>query len=146
MAFVKEAETRMLVERLDRECIKDNGWEEYTLSEPDPSWPQIQQAIRALDRYSFVSVLLHLRAGRGTLDVWGGRGKFALECQMPGELDRMYCDESKANGKERVRIWESNQGAFLEEKYLCDDIELVFRIARYFAERGRPYPRVYWEE
>jgi hypothetical protein len=38
------------------------------------------------------------------------------------------------------------EGAFLEEKYLCDEIELVFRIARYFAEWDRPYPRMHWEE
>lgn len=136
----------MLVERLDRECIKDDGWGEYTLSQPDPSWQQISDAISALDRYRFVSVLLHLRGSRGTLEVFGGRGKFAIECHIPEELDRQYCEETKPNGEERVRIWESNQGADLEEKYLCDDIERVFRIAKYFAERGRPYPRVRWEQ
>jgi hypothetical protein len=127
----------MQVERLDRECVKDNGWEEYTLSEPHPTWQQIEDAIRALDRYSFVSVSLCLSEGRGDLDVFGGRGRYAIECRLAGEPERCYCDESKANGEERVRIWESNQGAYVEEKYLCDDIDLALRIARYFAERGR---------
>jgi hypothetical protein len=135
----------MQVEGLDRGCIRANGWEEYTLSQTDPTWEQIEDPIRALDRRAFVSVSLELGNARGRLEVFGGRGKFALECQLPGEPDRCYCDESKSGGEEQVRIWESNQGAYLAEKYLCDDIDLVLRIARYFAELGRPYPRVYWE-
>jgi hypothetical protein len=136
----------MRVERLTRQCIKDNGWEEYALTDTQPTWQQIEDAVRALDRYQWVSVLLELAEEQGSLDVFGGRGKFAIECCMAGELDRSYCDESKPNGNEEVRIWESNQGADMEEKYVCDDIDLVLKVARYFAEQGKPYPRVYWEQ
>jgi hypothetical protein len=133
------------IERLDRACVRDNGWEEYTLSQAAPSWQQIEDAIRALDRRAFVSVMLQLTAGRGDLYILGGRGRFAMECRIVGELDRYYCDRTNPNGEERDQIWESNQGAFLEEKYLCDDIQKVLRIVRYFTRRGRPYPWVYWE-
>jgi hypothetical protein len=149
MANPSELSAMMRVEHLDRYCIRDNGWEEYGLSQLQPSWEQIEAAIRALDRYCYVSVWLRMEVdeqgrARRRLDVMGGKGKYAIEC-LPGRR-LCYRDESKPNGAEKVRIWESNQGAYYEESYLCDDIDLVLRIAWIFATQGRPHPRVPWEE
>lgn len=114
---------------------------------PDPEWPAIEAAIRRLDRDEWPHVHLHAVMpveGREAIDdltVMGGRGEYSVfRCHGTDEIH--YEDASR--GKATIRIWESDQGSVLEERSLCNDVERVLAIARYYAERAELHPDATW--
>ena len=115
---------------------------------PDPSWADIEAAIRRLDRDEYPYVWLHLtnpidEDGPRGLNVMGGRGEYAMSISSPGRL--VYYHDPK-RGDEVIRIWESDQGSALPEASLCNDTERVIAVARHFADTARPDPGYEWRE
>ena len=114
----------------------------------DPSWADIEEAIRRLDRDKYPSIWLHLtdpvdQDGPQGLNIMGGRGEYALSISLPGQL--VYYDDPK-RGDEVILIWESDQGSSLPERSLCNDVDFVVAIARHFADTGRPHPGSEWRK
>jgi hypothetical protein len=120
-------------------------WE--TLDYPSPDWETIVAAVTQLDRdvYPF----LWLQIGEHVawdepelaLNVMGGCGEFALCIFRKGH--HLYFRDS-SRGKKVIEIWKSDQGSRAAERELCNDLDLVFKIVRHFAETGEPHPGVQW--
>ena len=114
----------------------------------DPSWADIEDAVRRLDRCQYPYIWLCLRepiSGEEPLglNIMGGRGEFALSISLPGKL--VYFADSSRSGV-LVRIWESDQGSTLPESSLCADIDRVLSVASHFTETGNPDPSAQWVE
>ena len=116
---------------------------------PNPNWEAIESAIRRLDRSSWPIVDLHTDEhvpGDESVDVLsitGGRGEYWLTFLPKVGAELHFVDVSRGQGV--IQVWESDQGALVVEKHLCNSISLVFDIAGYFAETGRLHPGVRWE-
>jgi hypothetical protein len=120
-----------------------------TLRMPNPLWADIERAIRRLDRDEWPHLLLHIdeAAEREPFDnvfsIMGGRGEYALCLHRDGEEIR-YFDVSRPG--DDVEIWESDQGSACCQYNLCNDLNLVLRLIRHFAETGALNESVVWSK
>jgi hypothetical protein len=99
-----------------------------------PSWPEVEAAIRRMDNYCFPIVQLNCSEyedDEGIFNVIGGHSRWAL-FHMMGEWQ--YADPS--GGEADVRLWDSDQGYFCQERNVLTDIEKVLRITKAFYESG----------
>ncbi len=117
----------------------------------DPTWPEIEAAVRRLDRaeYPFLKIYLprpERESDPGMLNVIGGRGEYGLSVTVGRCHERWrFRDPARPCGPELVDIWVTDQGASFEETYLCNDRAIVLRVCRHFAEAGRLDDGVVWE-
>jgi hypothetical protein len=122
--------------------------EAEAVEQVDPSWEDIERAIRRLDRREYPYVWLCVCAPISGeeplgLNIMGGRGEYAVSISLPGQL--VYFADGSRSGN-LVRIWETDQGSTLPESSLCGDTDRVLSIARYFTETGKPDPSEKWVE
>lgn len=121
------------------------GYEMYSV--PDPTWGQVEAAIRALDHHRFPFIFIGLRGsceGEDCLSVLGGPKGYAISAADSRGGWLYYCDPSHTGGA--VPVWTSDQGFRPSERYVTYDLGLLLRVARYYAERGQLDHSVQWEE
>ncbi|MFI5380078.1 MAG: hypothetical protein ACHRHE_12335 [Tepidisphaerales bacterium] len=123
---------------------------EWGESLPDPSWSDIEAALRRLDANEYAGVVLHQndhREGEPATDyfsVTGGPDGYLVTCVLPGHRSVTIVDASKADGGEFVGVCRRDQGVWIPERKVCHDFEVVLAAAKYYAETGRPWPGVTW--
>jgi hypothetical protein len=124
--------------------------EDESLDIPDPTWEEIEQAIRQLDRNRFPLVVLHFddwqpgEPARYYLSVGGGRGLYLVEFGSPE--DHLICvDPAQPQTDERQAFIESGQQSWWERRDMLDDIKFVLRVVRRVAETGKPDPSAHWQ-
>jgi hypothetical protein len=137
----------MKVELLDVTIYEDDGWTWRTERIRNPSWDEVEAAIRRLDRFRYPFVWLFQNAdvedvALPEFNVMGGEGEFALE-YGPNGTESCYFDP--ARGDHEIEIWRSDQGAVREAKYCCPSLDAVLRATRYFCEHGRLDPSLSWQ-
>lgn len=99
-----------------------------------PSWQDVEAAIRRMDNYFFPIVQLNCtehEEDEGIFNAIGGDGRWAL-FHMTG--DWQYEDPAGGNGE--VRLWESDQGYFCQQRNVLTDVAKVLRITKAFYESG----------
>lgn len=135
----------MLVKRLDVAHYED-AWNSRLSCVRDPSWMQIEEAIRRLDRFHYPWVWLRLTEEETDCDyltVMGGEGAYWIALTS-GEHDQLRLFDPEKSGRE-VELWTSDQGFSDHEFHVAYDLELVLQVARYFIETGQPLPAATWE-
>lgn len=142
----------MLAKELEVIVYPEGRYEWHSEATKNPTWAQIETAIRKLDRaeYPFLHVYLP-RSDRDSdlwgLDVIGGNGEYGLSGTDGRRRERWsFRDPSRPNGPELINIWVTDQGAAFEETYLCNDLPTVLRVCKHFAEQGQLDASVVWEE
>jgi len=116
-----------------------------------PSWKQIENAIRQLDRHGhpYLKMFLappKLETDLQHLSIMGGLGEYGLlTFDARHHQLQWYSDLQRPDGPELVEIWTSDQGAAFAERYLCNDLAVVLRIAKCFAKTGQLDSNVNWE-
>jgi len=113
----------------------------------NPTWEQLEAAIRALDHHRLPFIFIGLRdecRGEDCLSVLGGPKGYAISVADSDGGWLQYCDPSHTGGE--VPVWTSDQGYYPSERYVTYDLDLVLKVARYYAERGQLDPAVQWEE
>jgi hypothetical protein len=124
--------------------------EDESVDIPNPTWEEIESAVRQLDRNRFPLVVLHFddyRHGdpaRYYLSVGGGRGLFLVEFGSPGEY-LMCVDPDQPQTDEQAAFIESGQQSWWPRRDMLDDVEFVLQVARRVAETGRPDPSAHWQ-
>lgn len=120
-----------------------------------PSWPQIEEAIRRLDRYRYPFLFLwasededrHVLDGNNDVfNIIGGKGAYWLSATS---VEGGYFERRTVNanaGTDEVQVWTSDQGFATPERNICRDIEAALRAARYYAETGGLIPLMEWED
>jgi hypothetical protein len=124
-----------------------SGWGYKTHITPNPTWEQVEAAIRALDHHCLPFIFIGLRdscEGEDCLSVLGGPKGYAISAADSQGGWLQYCDPSHTGAE--VPVWTSDQGFYPSERYVTYDLELALRLARYYAERGRLDPSVQWGE
>jgi hypothetical protein len=142
----------MLAKELEIIVYPGAGYRWHSEVTADPTWPQIEAAIRRLDRaeYPFLHIFLP-RTEQGSdlwgLNVIGGRGEYGLSGIDGRWRERWrFRDLGRPCGPKLIDIWVTDQGASFEETYLCNDLALVLRLCKHFAEAGQLDTNVIWEE
>jgi hypothetical protein len=121
----------------------------------DPTWEQIEAAIRRLDGrerpilFLWASddpALQMIDEFSERLEVLGGAGAYWLAGTFGGYFQRQLLDP--VGGSEEVELYprriEFGFGA--PARHVTRDVNLVVQAARYYAERGGFAPSVSWEE
>jgi hypothetical protein len=114
---------------------------------PNPTWEQVEAAIRALDHYHLPFVFIGLRdecCGEDCLSVLGGPNGYSITAADEHGGWVQYCDPTHTGGE--VPVWTSDQGYYPHERYVTYDLDLVLRVARCYSESGQLDPSVQWEE
>jgi hypothetical protein len=112
----------------------------------DPSWEEIESAIRDLDHYCFPFIFMGLRdecCGEYCMSVLGGPNGYSICVAAEASNWVQYCDPSHTGGE--IDVWTSDQGFYPKERYVAYDLNLVLRVARYYSETGQPDQSVQWE-
>jgi hypothetical protein len=120
------------------------GYKTDTIS--NPTWEQMEAAIRALNHHGRPFIFMGLReecAGEDCMSVLGGKNGYSISVADSDGGWLQYCDPSHTGGK--VPIWTSDQGYYPSERYVTYDLEQVLRITRYYAELGQLDPSAQWE-
>ena len=137
----------MLVRVLVTVIYDETGWNWQKQVVRQPTWDQIDSSIRQLDQFCHPWIELHLTDDPddpgNSLTVMGGKGVYwiALTADEWDQL-RLF-DPDKSSRK--VDLWISDQGFDDHELHTTTDLELVMRIAGYFAQTGKPLPDATWE-
>jgi Immunity protein Imm1 len=117
-----------------------------THSTPEPTWSQIETAIRALDHHTLPFIFIGLGEqcrGEDCLSVLGGPNGYAISAADSAGGWIQYCDPRHT--RDEVSIWTSDQGYYPEERFVTYALDVVLRVARYYAERGELDPSIQWE-
>jgi hypothetical protein len=123
---------------------------EWGESMPDPSWDDIEAALRRLDANEYAGVVLHqndYRKGEpatACLAVIGGPDGYLVTCTRPGCGEVAVIDASRADGEELVGVCLRDQGVWVPARMVCRDFGIVLAAARHYAETGHPWPVVIW--
>jgi hypothetical protein len=141
----------MLITRLEVIVYPQPGYRWHEELMDDPNWPEIEAAIRRLDRHEYPFLHLYLAPGKGSvvrhLNIIGGKGEYGLTGFDDSDHERFrFRDLSRSNGPDRIEIWTSDQGAAFQETYLCNDLAVVLKVVKHFAETGNLDASVIWEE
>ena len=101
----------------------------------EPTWDDIERSIRGLDRDLHPFVFVHFDENAGeddipNIEVVGGQSAYSIGFKEDGVL-KYYVNSEK--GDREVLIWESDQGALVPEKRICDDLELVLEIVKHLC-------------
>lgn len=142
-----EAGGKMIVKLLRVTIYAVDGPGYWAEDITDPTWGDIEAAIRRLDRdrFPFVWLFREACAEEDALydcSVLGGEGAYAVDCRTDGMWYR-YRGAPDAGGE--VVLWRSDQGYTAATRGVCRDIETVLRAVRYFCAQGRPDPRLTWQ-
>ena|SRR5581483_3160653 len=136
----------MKVKILEWVVYEKDGWTWKSVEKYNPSWAEIEASIRRLDQFCFPFVWLKLADDdeEGFLNVVGGNGIYAIEGYTEEEGQRRYWNENHSTTR-IIKVWLSDQGFETEELYVCYDIDIVLKVARYFAEHGALDPTINWD-
>jgi hypothetical protein len=147
----KECDAPMLVNELEVIVYPECGPWRSEIS-GNPTWRQIEKAIRQLDRHAHPFLFLFLPPAKlqtdlRSLNIMGGLGEYGISAfDSKHHQLQYYCDPSRPDGPDRVEIWASDQGAEYTERYLCNNLASVLRIAKHFAKMGALDPSVSWAD
>jgi len=126
----------------------DTGWNCQESTTLNPTWEQVEAAIRKLDKFQnpFAWFYLSPNAASGEVpefEVVGGEGDYAVACSIKGFHQRMPCNPDLGN--KMIAVWTSDQGAEIEAKNIIYDVDLVLELTRYFCEHADFSPAVSWD-
>jgi hypothetical protein len=123
------------------------GWKWRTERIRNPSWDDIELAIRCLDRFCYPFIWLWQDPDIDDdaipeFNVMGGDGEYTMDYGPEGTELRYY---DPTRGDEEIKVWQSDQGYVSQAKYCCSSLDIVLRVTRYFAEHGTLDPGVLWQ-
>jgi hypothetical protein len=135
------------VHLLDVTIYDDKGWPWRTERIRNPTWDDIELAIRRLDRfcYPFVWLFQDVDATEDAppeFNVLGGEGEYTMDYGPEG-TELRYFDPTP--GDDEIEVWRSDQGYACQAKYCCPSLDTVLRVTRYFCEHGTFDPSVIWQ-
>lgn len=114
---------------------------------PSPGWDEAEGAIRTIgcaEAPLFTFAPQGTTGADGYLTVQGHFGKYTLTATFPG-YGRFRYTGPPGDGED-VEIHNDGQlQDFVDERYVCQDLEFVLGVARHFWEFGELHPSVTWE-
>jgi hypothetical protein len=143
----------MMVRQLGIYGFRGSDIEEWEWGESirDPTWEQIERAIRKLDAGEYAGVVLHLnyRADREpateSFSIMGGPAGYHMNYHIDGKASLDWTrPEASVSGPD-VGVVLCHQGFWFPESEVCQELNTVIAAAHYFFETGEPHPEMRWE-
>jgi len=106
----------------------------------DPTWEQIEEAIRRLDGKVHTEVLL---SKAGQLSIGGGAGQYFVSIFTDDERSLIAIDQSKT-AQEHTALVSGGQTVSLPKRQIVD-VDAALRAARAYFETERPDPTLTWD-
>jgi hypothetical protein len=125
---------------------------EWNDSLHNPSWADVEAALRRLDAAEYAGVVLHLnecRPGEAATDclaVSGGPAGYLVTWRRPGGGEVVLVDPERPEESESVGVVQRDQGIWVPARMVCRDLELVVAVARHYSATGCRLPSAVWEE
>jgi len=119
-----------------------------------PSWYEIEQKIRQLDASQFTSVSLFLHDRNDSypcLSIVGGGGLYSAELDLGNDKgeptgERLgYINPDLYFSFQDTKIKTFGLGYHnyeIDEAYLCNDLDLILKLAKHFADTATWHPEV----
>jgi hypothetical protein len=151
--IVADRENTMYVKSLGWVEYGPTGWGWQSERILNPTWADIERAIRRLDRFRYPFVHLwitedeskQLINGSGeVMEVIGGDGAWWLAVSLNGSFQQRI--DYPERGDQEVPVWTSDQGFADAERHICRDLDVVLRAARHFAEHRELDPELQWDD
>ncbi len=141
----------MYVKCLEQAIYAHTGGDWETCRTLNPSWDNVATAIGCLDKFERPYVFLWAtdeedamnHDDSSVLEIMGGAGDYWLAGTMHGYFQRRLCFPGR--GSSEVAVWTSDQGFADAEKHICDNLEVVLQITRYYFDNGAFDPSQPWE-
>ena len=114
----------------------------------NPIWEDIKASVLRLDRNRYPWVWLFI--GKSDEDpavdclaIVGCENLYWIALSSGNHSQLRLFDPNK--NRKQVDLWVSDSGFSESEVYTTNDVELVLKIAKYYAETGEPLPGANWE-
>jgi len=137
----------VFVKRLDVIVYTDDGRSWHTEATVRPSWSLIEQCIRRLNKFAYPFLFLCLSETQEDederLEIMGGEGDYWVAGTFDGYFQRRFVNPD--GGDDEIAVWTSDQGFGDAARYICHDVDVVVRVARYFFDHREFDPSVAWE-
>jgi hypothetical protein len=137
----------MIVKIMEVIVYTDKGANWHKDKTIDPTWSEIEIAIRRMDKYYFPIVSLFCDEDPpypADFDLMGGKGEWTMYAEFH---TRTYFNPSgNTDPDELVWIWQSDQGGHALDAHVCRSIEIVLATTRHFFNTGKLDPAVQWAE
>ena len=137
----------MRVRRLETVRYPPDGSHYQSESVRPPAWQEIEAAIRRLDHHEFPQAFLFLDEDdyeTNCLWICGGPRGYHLNASFGSALKPWHEYLEPTQGDQEIDVWTSDQGFSAPDRNVCHDLDLVLRIARFFADCGHLAPFVRW--
>ena len=141
-------ENLQIVQRLDV-CVYEADGSYHEEFVRNPSWSDVDAAIRRLDKHAYPFLFLQLRADPQDdpgerFEIMGGHGDYWIAGSFGRYSQRRYTNPS--GGTHEVTVWTGDQGFGDRDCYICHDQRKGLQAARYFFDRGDFDPSLTWED
>ena len=138
----------MAVRSLSFVTYSESGRDWHLQKVRHPSWDEIVASVRSLDKFRHPWVWLFIGdededATVDCLTIMGGERAYWIGLSAGPHVQLRLFDGAK--GREEVAVWTSDQGFADQACHVTDDVDLVLRVAKHFAETGEPLPEASWE-
>ncbi len=123
---------------------QDWGWGETTAN---PTWPQVEAAIRRLHAGQYAGVVLHLNdrsepaPATEYFSVSGRPDGYIFDYHVGGRNLYYVAPQAAEPGKD-VGVVQRDQGVWVPARPVCLDVELVVEAARWLFWTAEPHPEV----
>jgi hypothetical protein len=136
----------MLIKLMKSFEYDETGWNCRESQLSNPSWDQIESAVRRLDKFRFPFVWFFLsdqvfEDDVPEFEIMGGAGDYLLCVSAAGYFQRKLLYPEHGD----TFIWTSDQGNSAPAKHLCHDLDLVLEAVKYFNTTGGFSPKLIWE-
>jgi hypothetical protein len=131
--------------------VYESRWRWRSEQVARPTWTQIEEAIRRLDKFHYPFLHLwptldesqhELVEDREWFTVIGGNGEYWFAATIAGRWESHYLNG--AGGEQQVHLWTSDQGFMAADREVCRELNVVLQAARYYADHGGYDPSVTW--
>jgi hypothetical protein len=125
--------------------IYESHWSWHSEERQNPSWPQIEQALRQMNKFHRPIVTL-LLTDKDSDGLWFTGGSNTWHIQKRNIATDEWQQAVNPNGSdEEVEVWTSDQGFSTSGWYVFKDSDTVLKIAKYFCDTGDFATFVAWE-
>ena len=115
-----------------------------------PTWDQVEQAVRRLDRCLFPFIWLYTTPAADSdsdvpqFEVVGGDGAYVVVLRSDSSDHRGRILQNPSGGDDEIDVWISDQGASFAAPDVCPSLDEVMRVTRHFFDHGAPAPDTLW--
>jgi hypothetical protein len=126
----------------------ETGWNCRKSNIINPTWNDIEAAVRRLDKFRFPFLWFFYSERVDTyaaadFEVVGGDGEFVVAGSIEGYTQRRL--RFPHHPKRIIQIWLSDQGCEMDDEFVCWDVDEVLKALHSFAFEGKFSPDFQWE-